>query len=318
MPSKKSIVGVDLGGTNIQIGVVSPDAKLLGRAKRKTKPDEGEGAIIGRIMDGIAEACTEAGCKLSDLAAVGIGAPGVIDPSTGTVLEAVNLRWNDVPLAQLLSKKTGVPTVVDNDVNAAVYGENKLGAGDNARDLLGVWMGTGVGGGLILNGALYYGTFFSAGEIGHSVIFPGHPLGARTLENFCSRSAVAERIARLVQSNHKSAITDLCNGDLSEIRSKTLAKAYEMSDPLVVEVVDETAELLGIVISGTVTLLSIGRVVLGGGLTEALGDPFVDRVKKAVRAHVFPEKARTVKVVGTKLCDDAGVLGAALLAGERS
>jgi glucokinase len=317
MPSKKPIIGVDLGGTNIQVGVVSPEFKVLAHAKRKTKADEGRDAIIGRIVDGIGEACAAASVKPTDIAAVGIGAPGVIEPKSGVVLEAVNLRWNEVPLAQLLTKKTGVPTVVDNDVNSAVYGENRLGAGGNARDLLGVWMGTGVGGGLILNGALYYGTFFSAGEIGHSIIFPGHPLGARTLENFCSRSAVVARVTQLINSNHKSAITDLCDGDLRQVRSKTLAKAYEMGDPLTVEVIHETADLLGIVISATVTTLSLGRVVLGGGLTEAFGDPFVDRVKKAVRAHVFPEKAQAVKVVGTQLCDDAGVLGAALLASER-
>src|SRR4051812_18955208 len=168
MPSRKLIVGVDLGGTNIQIGVMSPERKLLARAKRKTKPDEGRDAVIGRILDGISEACADCKLKPGDLAAVGVGAPGVIAADSGTVIEAVNLRWNDVPLAALVTKKTGVPTVVDNDVNAAVYGENLLGAGDNARDLLGVWIGTGIGGGLILAGQLYRGHFLSAGEIGHT------------------------------------------------------------------------------------------------------------------------------------------------------
>lgn len=317
MPSKKPIVGVDLGGTNIQIGIVSPERKLLARSKRKTKPDEGRDAVIGRIVDGIGEACAECKVKPSDLAAVGIGAPGVIAPDAGTVVEAVNLRWNDVPLAALVSKKTGVPTVVDNDVNAAVYGENLVGAGENARDLLGVWIGTGIGGGLILSGELYRGHFLSAGEIGHTILFPGHPIGNRSLENFCSRTSVVERIERLIRQNHASVITELVGGDLSEVRSKTVAKACEMGDELTLRVVAETAELLGFAIASVVTLLSLPRVVLGGGLTEALGDRLVENVKKVVRANVFPEKAgRQVKVVGTKLCDDAGVLGAALLAAE--
>ena len=317
MPETRPVAGIDLGGTNIQIGVVSRDYKVIGRAKRKSKPDEGRDKVIDRIVDGIDEACLEAKVSPPDLGAVGIGAPGAIDPATGIVLEAVNLRWNDVPLADLLTKRTGRPTVVDNDVNVAVYGENRLGAGENARDLLGVWIGTGIGGGLILNGQMHYGPFFTAGEIGHTTLFPGNPPGARSLEQNCSRTSIVERLCKLIRSNHKSVISSLVDGDLSQVKSKIIAKAYELGDELTVEVVDNAADLIGISIAGVVTLLSIGRVVLGGGFTEALGDPFVDRVKKSTRAHVFPEKCRQVKVVGTRLRDDAGVLGAALLAYDR-
>ena len=317
MPDAKPVVGIDLGGTNVQIGVVSDGKKILGRAKRKSKPEEGRDALIGRIVEGVEEACKEAKLKVSEIGAVGIGAPGAIDPDTGTVIEAVNLRWDNVPLADLLGRKLGKPVVVDNDVNVAVYGENKLGAGENARDLLGVWLGTGIGGGLILNGKLYYGTFFTAGEIGHTTLFPHNPPGARSLEQNCSRTSVVERLIKLIKANHKSVIPSLVDGDLSEVKSKTVAKAYSMGDELMIEVVDSAAELVGISIAGVVTLLSLGRVVLGGGLTEALGDPLVDKVKKSVRAHVFPDKCRAVKVVGTKLLDDAGVMGAALIAMER-
>lgn len=317
MAETRPVVGIDLGGTNIQIGVVDHDHKLIGRAKRKSKPEEGRDAVLARIVDGIGEACDEAHLRMADLGAVGIGAPGVIDPATGVVIEAVNLRWDNVPLAELLGKKTGKPVFVDNDVRVAVYGENRLGAGDNARDLLGVWMGTGVGGGLILNGALYYGTFLSAGEIGHTTLFPASPPGARSLEQNCSRTSIVERILKLIRSNHKSVIPSLVDGDLSQVKSKTIAKAYQMGDELTVGVVDNAADMIGIAVANVVTLLSIGRVVLGGGLTEALGDALVDRVKKSARAHAFPEKAKAVKVVGTKLLDDAGVLGAALIAYER-
>ncbi len=137
MPDSKPVVGIDLGGTNVQIGVVGDGKKVLGRAKRKSKPEEGRDAVIGRIVEGVEEACKEAKIKVSEIAGVGIGAPGAIDPDTGTVIEAVNLRWDNVPLADLLGKKLNKPVFVDNDVNVAVYGENKLGAGENARDLLG-------------------------------------------------------------------------------------------------------------------------------------------------------------------------------------
>lgn len=312
------VAGIDLGGTNMQIGVVSRDAKMMGRAKRKTKADEGSEAVINRLVDGVAEACREAGVRTEDLAAVGIGVAAAVDPTRGMVLDAVNLRWNDLPLADILQKRFGRPVVVDNDVNVAVYGEHKLGAGENARDLLGVWVGTGIGGGLILDGRLYYGHFLTAGEIGHMIAMPGNQPGTRSLEHNCSRTSVVDRLVRLIKSNRKSVLPDLVEGDLKDIKSRAVAKAYEMGDELTVEVVDETAELLGTCIAGVVTLLALGRVVLGGGLVEALGEPFVDRVKKATRRHVFPDRCRAVKVVETALRDDAGVLGAALLAIERA
>lgn len=317
MADPQLVVGIDLGGTNMQIGVVDADHHVIGHGKKKTKPDDGRDAVIARIVEGVEEACAEGKVRSSDLRAIGIGAPGAIDPATGTVIEAVNLRWDNVPLADLLAKKLGKPVFVDNDVNVAVYGENKLGAGDNARDLLGVWIGTGIGGGLILNGELYYGSFFTAGEIGHTILYPGNPPGARSLEQVCSRTSIVERLIKLIRSNHKSAITAIVNGNLNDVKSKTVAKAYQMGDELTVNVIDDAAELIGISIAGVVTLLSIGRVVLGGGLTEALGDALVDKVKKSVRSHVFPDKCKAVKVVGTKLLDEAGVLGAALIARER-
>jgi len=316
-PAPSYIVGIDLGGTNMQIGVVDKDRRVIGHGKKKTKPDEGRDAILNRIVEGIVEACGEAKVKLTDLGAVGIGAPGAIDPKSGVVLEAVNLRWTEVPLAELLKKKLGVPVFVDNDVNVAVWGEHQLGAGKKADDLLGVWIGTGIGGGLVLNGRLYYGTFLTAGEIGHTILFPGNPPGSRSLEHNASRTAIAERLSRLIRSNRKSVISKMVDGDLDSIKSRTIAEAYKAGDKLTLDVIHNAADMIGISIAGLVTTLSLGRVVLGGGLVEALGDPLVDKVRESVRRNVFPEKCRQVDVVGTKLLDEAGVLGAALIAAER-
>src|SRR5262249_29992013 len=127
MPAAKPVVGIDLGGTNVQIGIVGPEHKVVGAAKRKTKPDEGRDAVLLRIGDGMEDACPKAKLRSSELGAVGIGARGALDPASGMVLEAVNLRWNDVPLAKLLGDRVRLPVFVDNDVNVAVYGENKLG-----------------------------------------------------------------------------------------------------------------------------------------------------------------------------------------------
>ncbi len=320
MSTPGPFIGIDLGGTNMQIGVVSADMKLLAGAKRKTKADEGLEAVLARMVSGIEEACETAKVPLAEVAGLGIGAPGAVDPEKGVVVEAVNLRWDDVPLGDLLHKRLKIRTFVDNDVNVAVLGENRIGAGKNANDLLGVWIGTGIGGGLILNGRLYYGTHLSAGEIGHTIFHPGMGLGERTLENACARSSIVDRIVRLILSNHKSKLTAEVEGDYSKIKSKTLAKFYhggEKPDKLVCEVIDHAAHDLGVAIANFVTTLSLQRVVLGGGLTEALSKPFVERVQDAAREHAFPARCRKVDVVESTLADNAGVFGAAMIAQER-
>jgi len=326
MPSSQNrlFAGIDLGGTNMQIGVAEFSGardktkwKLRGRTGRKTQPMQGKSAVIDRIVHGVTEACKEAGIKPRQLAGLGIGAPGAIDPHGGIVMEAVNLRWNDVPLARILSKRIGTKVVVDNDVNVAVYGEWKLGAARGHSEVLGVWMGTGIGGGLVLNNRLYEGGFFTAGEIGHMTMLHGAPLGRRSLEQNCSRTAVAERLAGLIRSNHKSILVRLSGGDFTQIRSKMIAQAYEAGDRLTLTVLDEAAEMLGIHIAGVVTLLSLPMVVLGGGLTEAVGEPWVREVRRSVHEHVFPARCRGVEVVASELEDDAGLVGAALLARDR-
>jgi glucokinase len=318
--SSKPFIGIDLGGTNMQIGLVSPDMKMLAQAKRKTKADEGLDAIVARIVSGIEEACQHAAMPVAGVAAIGIGAPGAVDPDKGVVVEAVNLRWNDVPLAAILTKKLKVKTFLDNDVNVAVLGENRIGAGKNATDLLGVWVGTGIGGGLILNGRLYYGAALSAGEIGHTILHPGRALGDRTLENACSRTAVVDRLVRLIKSNHKSKLTAEVGEEYNKIKSRTLAMYYHggaKPDRLVCQVVDHSAHELGIAVANVVTLLSLPRVVLGGGLTEALGKEYVKRVEASAREHAFPAACREVEVVESQLADAAGVYGAAMIAAER-
>lgn len=317
--SNKPAVGIDLGGTNMQIGVVTagPDYKLVGQSKKKTKATEGADAVIDRIVEGVGEACTDAKLAVKDLSCIGIGAPGAVDPDQGLVLEAVNLRWKNYPLAEILTKKLGVPVFLDNDVNVAVYGENKLGSGKGSKNMMGVWVGTGIGGGLILNGEMYYGHFMTAGEIGHVIAIPNNPPGSRSLEHNCSRTSVVEQIVRLVKSNRKSKITELCEGNYDDIKSRMVAKAYEMEDELVREVVDHAAELLGIEIAGVVTLLSLERVVLGGGLTEAIGKPFVQKVEETVKHFAFPDRCKHVKVVASQLEDAAGIYGAAMIAFDR-
>ncbi len=329
-PPTKPFIGIDLGGTNMQIGVVVPAGdkdgyKVAGQSKRKTKAEDGADAVIDRICEGVNEACVAAGVAPAAIGGIGIGAPGVIEPTKGVVVEAVNLRWNDVPLAELLSKKMRTRVVVDNDVNVAVWGEYRLGSGKGSANMMGVWIGTGIGGGLILAGKLHYGHFLSAGEVGHSILFPGHPLGSRTLENNASRTNVSNRIIKLINSNYKSKLTSELGDDpdkwSKEVKSKLIAQHYrggEREDNLVVRVVDDAAEMVGVAVANCVTILSLERVVLGGGLTEACGKAFVERVAKAARELIFPKAAaQGVDICASRLEDQAGILGAAMLAAER-
>lgn len=317
MPKDRLYVGVDLGGTNMQIGVVDGGNTVVGESRRKTQAGGGLDRVLDRIVGGIEGACEGAGIAVQDLAGVGIGAPSPIDPERGLVARAVNLGWTDVHLADILSRRLGVPVTVDNDVNVAVYGEWRLGAGQGTNDLLGIWIGTGVGGGLILRGDLYAGRFFTGGEIGHIRLFPGAPRGSCSVEDFCSRTAVAARLAKRIASGEYSTLEEMAGGKLDAIKSKLIARAYNDGDALTREVVHEAADLLAVPIANAVTLLGLPRVVLGGGLTEALGEAWVKRVRDAVRREVFFDSTRGVDIVASTLEDNAGLLGAALLARGR-
>ncbi len=324
MAVEKPVIGIDLGGTNMQVGIVRPDARsitpteaLLGSARKKTKGEDGLDAVLDRLEVAVGEACESAGLALSDLGGLGIGAPAAVNPEEGMVLNAVNLRWNDVPLAAILRERFDLPTAVENDVNVALYGEWVLGAAKGARNVLGVWVGTGIGGGLILNGDLYYGHSLTAGEIGHMLVFPRNPPGSRSLEQNCSRTSVVERIVRLIRSNHPSMLSELTDERYEKIKSKALATAYLAGDELTREVIDDSALLLGDQIGSVVSLLSLEMVVLGGGLTEAIGEPFVERVRSAVQVTAFPDVCQNVAVVASELEDNAGLLGAAMIAVDR-
>lgn len=323
------VVGIDLGGTNMQFGVVDREGNVLARSKNKTRAEQGLDRVLERLVEGYHKAVAEAEVHPDRIAACGVGAPGAVHADEGVVVEAPNLRWENVQLAGLLTDRLGVPTVLENDVNAAIVGEWLFGAGRGETDLLGVWCGTGVGGGLILNNELYRGARLTAGEIGHMTLFPRAPRAWRTIEQNCSRTAVVEQLTKLIQSNHHSSLVTLTNGKLEKMRSRLIGQAYREGDPLTRKVVDTAADLLGEAIAGVATLLSLPKVVLGGGLTEAIGAPFVGRVEQAVMEYVFPparsngkkgpsgEDLSRVVVVETALRDDAGVVGAAVQARRR-
>lgn len=315
-PKDMVVVGVDLGGTNMQIGVVNAEGKVIGRCKRKTKSHEGRDEVIKRIVEGIQRALDEAKTPREKLFGVGIGAPAVVDFDKGTVVKAGNLGWEDVALRDILMQQLRVPVALDNDVNCAAWGEAQLGAARGRTNVLAVWVGTGVGGGLVLDGAIWRGPKLTAGEIGYVVLFPGGQPGMMTVEDICSRTGIVNALKRLLPGHPDSALHRLIAEKADEtgaIGSSTIAKAYALEDELTRKVVDKSAEFLGFAIANLVTMLSIDCVALGGGVTEALGEPYVARVRKSFERTVFPASLRKTEFVASALNDDAGMLGAAML-----
>ena len=320
MARSELAVGIDLGGTNMTVGVVDRRGKLHGRARKKTKAHEGRDAVLDRIVSAVDAACAEAKVRPADLEAVGIGAPGPVDHERGVVIAAGNLGWRNVPLGELLRKRLGVRVSVDNDANVAAWGEATVGAGAGCDSLLAVWVGTGVGAGIVVNRSIWRGDLFTAGEIGHVVAFANGMPGSRTVEDFCSRTGVVRSLTTLAGLHpdslfHRAMARHVEDGKAGPLGSGAIAECYEAGDPLVCEVVHAAADLLGATVANWVTMMSMRTVVLGGGLTEAIGQPWVERVESAARARVFPQAiAPRIAVRMTKLREEAGVLGAAMLA----
>lgn len=310
-------LGIDLGGTNIQAGLLGADDKLIVTDRLKTKADGGEDMVVSRIAKLVNTVIEKAEVRLDDIGGLGIGAPGAVNHKTGVILSAVNLRWTDFPLGKALEKELGLPVAVDNDVNVGTWGEYVAGAGKGFDNLMGIFIGTGIGGGFVLGGELYHGTHLTAGEIGQTVINADAGLGRRTVENLASRTNIVNQLRQLIRSNHPSVISELTDGDLDKVRSKVLAEAFKQDDDLAMKVIGQAAHYIGVTIANVVTLLSLPCVVVGGGLTEALQDDWISLIRDIFDEYVFPPGLSKCKIVRSRLGDDAGIIGAALLAKQR-
>ncbi|HEV8483272.1 MAG TPA: ROK family protein [Blastocatellia bacterium] len=316
------VLGIDLGGTKVSAGVLDADGKVFCRERAKTKAWRDSSEIFATIARVGHRAIREAGVDSSQIAAVGIGSPGPLDPDTGYVIESANVNFHNFPLGPKLAEEFGCPVVVANDVDAGTYGEFRLGSARGARDVLGVFIGTGIGGGLIVNGALYHGFSKNAGEIGHIVIKAGGPrcnCGNRgCLEALASRTAMARDIRKAIKRGRKTMLARLSGRKLDSIPSSAIKEAFEAGDHLVTRVVERAADYIGIAIGSVVNLIGPEVVVLGGGVIEALGAPLIDRIDRVARKVAFDFAIKDVRFVRSELGDDAGIIGAAMLARERA
>jgi glucokinase len=289
--------------------------KVVARGRKKTRAREGAAAGVSRIVDVIAAALEEAGVSPGRLGGIGVGCPGPLDLDRGVVLQLPNLGWKDVPLRRKLEKAFGCPAVLSNDVDAGVYGEYRFGAAAGARCVVGVFPGTGIGGGCVYGGELLRGRNRSCMEIGHIQVLPDGPrcgCGRRgCLESVCSRLAVAAAAAAAAHRGEAPRLLEACGMNVEAIKSGALADSIRGGDAAVERIVRDAARWLGVGIGTVVNLLAPDVVVLGGGMVEAMRELFLDEVTKAARRHVMPSFEDIFEVRAAALGDDAVAMGAA-------
>ena len=316
------VVGVDMGGTKILAAVIDAEGEIVQQAKRATKPKKGPEEVIERITRCIREAIDSAELKPSQIRAIGIGSPGPLDPETGVIIFAPNLGWSNVPLKAKLEANLSIPTFVDNDVNVGTLGEYAFGAGRGIKNLVGIFVGTGIGGGIILDGKLFHGVNKTAGEVGHMIVeVKGPRCGCGNfgcLEAVASRTAITRDLQKaILKKGKKSKLTELNGGNLDLIRSKAIARAVKHGDKPTIKVVQRAAKYLGISVASIVHFLNPEMVVLGGGVVEAMGDSLLDPIRHAAAEYALPTTMDGVQIVAATLGDNAGVIGASVLARER-
>ena len=311
--------GIDLGGTKIQAVVVDSRSKVLGEARHPTPQKGGPPAVVKAMADAVAEAAEMAGLDSQDLTAVGVGSPGAVDSESGTVGDARNIpEWPEepYPMAAALGERVGAAVRLGNDVSVAVDAEYRLGAGKGSRSLLGVFWGTGVGGGLILNGKQWIGQG-AAGEIGHMVVKKDGarcPCGRRgCMEAYAGRGAMEAHARHLVDKGEKTDLFKIMEErGRTRLQSGVWSRALERGDKMAIHLVDRAIEALGAGVASAVNLLDVETIVIGGGLGSRLGEPYAERIAEAMLPHLFvPERPPNVRLA--ELGDLGGAIGAALL-----
>ncbi len=322
---QKPVVGVDLGATKVLAGVIDANHKILATAKRATKGSQGVDSVVERIARTIRDAVKAARLSLDDIAGVCSAAPGALNPDEGVVRFAPNMEgWEEIPFARLLSEQLdGIPVFIENDANLGVLGELTLGAGRGVKDIVGIFVGTGIGGGIVLDGKVWRGSHMTAGEIGHVVILADGPVcgcGNRgCLEAVSSRTAIERDIRLGLRKGRESMISAwLRQEGRDRITSGILAEAYETRDPLVYEVISRSQHYLGIFIGSIINFIDPSMIVIGGGVAEALGEDYVEPVRAVAYQYAMNGRdARSVPIVLAELGDNAALLGAAVYARQR-
>lgn len=314
-------IGFDLGGTKMLAGVIDDNGTVIAREKTPTNV-VGNEAVLAAIIDTTRAALADAGIDSGAVEAMGIAVPGPIDAKLGIVFQTPNVGITEMALGDLLRQEFGFSVLLENDVNAGLWGEYVAGAAAGFSQVIGIFPGTGIGGGLILDGHLYRGKNGGAGEIGHiTVQSDGRRCGCGNhgcLETVASKTAIARDLAILAMNGQSPVLVAAEATDIRKIKSGLIAKALKANDPGVADIIDQAAEFLGIGMATAVNLFDPELIVLGGGLIEKLGDRIIPIAEKTMRTRAMPRLVEGVKVCSAALGDDAVIIGAADLAGERA
>jgi len=311
------LIGVDIGGTNIKLALMDKRARPKGKRVFSTTSFKGKSALIGGIVKEIEGLISKYHLKKKDIIGVGIGAPGAVDVRTGTVHYFTNIPdWQEVPLGDILKKRLKLPVFVDNDVNVMALGELFFGAGKGAINMLCITLGTGVGGGLILEGRLYRGSSYAAGEFGHVPINIDGPKcncgSLACVEAYVGNSYIVRDVIARIKNGEETSITKIVNYDLSKITAEVISEASGSGDSYARSVWTDVGNKVGIGLAGAVNLLNLEKIVIGGGVAEA-GKILFDAIRDTINKRAMKLPAKTVKVVKAKLGYEAGLIGAATL-----
>ena len=307
------VVGIDIGGTNIVAGTVAEDgSELLGLVSEPTFSEQGADAVLTRIVK--LTRASMAAARGKEIAGVGIGSPGPLDTKTGVVLLTPNLGWTNFPLRDRITQALGLPATLDNDANCAIFGEWWRGAARGANHVVGLTIGTGIGGGIVLGGEVYRGASDIAGEIGHMTIDSTGRLckcgNYGCLEAYASGPAIAARAVEGIRPGTDTSLPKYVNGDLSKITAQLVYEAAHDGDEYAREVVKDTAKFLGAGVASIINIFNPEVVVVCGGVTLA-GDRLFEPLRAEVRRRAFKPATDVCRIVPGELTGTAGVYGAA-------
>ncbi|GAA0602470.1 glucokinase [Virgibacillus siamensis] len=308
------LIGIDVGGTTVKIGIINEIGNILDKWEIPTNTDNQGKSILSDIWESIRNKVS-----LENVAGIGIGVPGFIDQDTGDVYEAVNIGWKQVELAKIMKEMSGLPVFVENDANAAVLGENWKGAGGQVKNLIAITVGTGIGGGIIANGSILNGVSGTAGEIGHITMDrDGSPCNCGRngcLETISSATGIVRQANEKIAENPGSALANLYD-EQGDLTAKDIFQLADSGDTLSKTIIEHASDVLGLAIANLAVVINPSRILIGGGVSKA-GADFVNLINDAFHKFTLAKAGEVCELRLAQLGNDAGIIGAAFLVKQK-
>lgn len=316
--NKLFLIGVDLGGTNLNTAILNTNGKIIDKLSVST--GENKDIVLKQIVKCIEDIIKKANKTNLEIMGIGIGSPGLVDSEKGIIRGLTNIKgFENVHMKEYVEVALDIPTFIDNDVNTMAYGELKCGAGKDTINIVCLTLGTGVGGGIIIDGKIYRGSSLSAGEIGHIPVNVNGPKcicgGRACLESYIGRDRIIKRTIEKLIQRKESIIPKLVAGNLKKITPKIIYEAAAAGDMLAIEIWRETAQYLATALAGIINVLNPELIVIGGGIANA-GKYLFDPLRDMIKERVFPFLAEKIQIVHAQLGEEAGIIGSAMLAND--